>query len=180
MVEQAAVAARHWWELPPVWVSATVSLAAAFGGGLLGSLLAKRQKYWDLRRDTALEVMEVFGELHQLLNNMFHISWTLKSCAEGTNRKLWDETLKDYEHTKDEYVVALRRFWGTQGKVELVFPKNVADHMSTVHSSMSSLVSLLKEKEVSDEVEDERKARRLKFDADKKLVLAAMKRNLKI
>jgi hypothetical protein len=96
------------------------------------------------------------------------------------NQELTTQSVKEYEQTKNKYLKTIRQFRGTQGNVELVFPKNIVTKMNTVQTSLSELVALLSGSEADVDAEGMRNSRRVKFDADRKLLLEAMKKDLKI
>ncbi len=138
-----------WWS----WVSPVVTLLAAFGGGWLGSFLSRRQKYWELRRDVALEVMRVLGELQQLLNSIFHklrpgeshdfvrhIAATQgQEAAMNEADKINEQRMK----LSDEYTMAMRKFWQVKGTVSLVFSEDTLKVMDDTQDALAYLVGLL-------------------------------------
>jgi hypothetical protein len=175
MVDLAAEGAKSWW-----WVTPAVSLLGGLVGGWLGSYFAKKQRYWDLKRDTALDVMRVFGELQQILNRLFQLLQAPKLAKEEKNIKLMTDAMEDQDRALEQYLATIGKFWQAQATVVLVFPESIARQMGMVQIALSHLVELLKEKQEDAAAESEQKIRMDRFYAEKKVLTEAIKKELRL
>jgi hypothetical protein len=137
MVEQVADSAKVWW-----WVSPLVSLVGGFGGGLLGSYLSKRQKFWELKRDTAVEIMRLFGSQREAAIGMYDalkiVNRLQGEAAPSPEQK--QKAQAKHDSAQKQFQAGITQLWQLQNIARLVFPIGVYQKMEAVQSAMSELI----------------------------------------
>lgn len=152
-----------------------------------------KQRHWDLKRDTALEVMRVFGELQQLLNSLFHelkpgddpmsttASITNIAVAQGiaAATSAANKQIEERKILLNEYLLTMRKFWQAQGIVGMVFSGDISKLMNDVQNALAHLVSLLSQRDPPF-TEAEKTSRMTNLSLKETLLTEAIRKELQI
>src|ERR1700722_320823 len=98
-----------------------------------------KQRHWDMKRDAALDVVKIFGEMEQILNNVFHIRNPETITRSKQTVELANDHIQDNKNALDQYLAAIRKFWQAKETVALVFSIEVSKHMNAVQNALAQL-----------------------------------------
>lgn len=102
-----------------------------------------KQRHWDMKRDAALNVMNIFGEMEQILNNIFHIRNPETIAKASVNEIMKQEHINGYKVALEDYLAAIRKLWQARQNVALVFSEEVSKGMDEVQNALAQLAALL-------------------------------------
>jgi hypothetical protein len=102
-----------------------------------------KQRHWDMKRDAALNVMNIFGEMEQILNNIFHIRNPETMAKASANETMKQEHINAYKVALEDYLAAIRKLWQARQNVALVFSEEVSKGMDEVQNALAQLAALL-------------------------------------
>jgi hypothetical protein len=109
----------------------------------LSELTWSKQRQWDMKRDAALDVMKIFGEMEQLLNHIFHIRNPDTIAKSLVNPEMQKKHIQSYEDALKQYLEAIRKFWQARETIGLVFSESVSRQMDAVQNALALLAALL-------------------------------------
>lgn len=147
-----------------------------------------KQRHWDLKRDTALEVMRVFGELQQLLNTLFQElkpgddpEITAIGVAQGVAAAMSaaEKLVEERKKLLREYLLTMRKFWQAQGTVGMVFSADISKLMTDIQDALAHLISLLGQRDPPF-TEAEKTSRMTNLGLKKTLLTEAIRKELQI
>lgn len=102
-----------------------------------------KQRQWDMKRDAALDVMKIFGEMEQILNHIFHIRNPDTIAKSLVNAEMQKKHIQSYEDMLKQYLEAIRKFWQVRETVGLIFSESVSKQMDSVQNALALLAALL-------------------------------------
>ena len=137
-----------------------------------------KQRHWDMKRDAALDVVKIFGEMEQILNNVFHIRNPETITRSKQTVELANDHIQDNKNALDQYLAAIRKFWQAKETVALVFSIEVSKHMNAVQNALAQLAALLGDDSPSGPAA--KAARRDALHREEKLVTEALRKELGI
>jgi hypothetical protein len=137
-----------------------------------------KQRHWDMKRDAALDVMKIFGEMEQILNNVFHIRNPETIARSKQTVELANDHIQDYKNALDQYLAGIRKFWQARESVALVFSIEVSKHMNAVQNALAQLAALLGDDSPSGPAV--KAAQRDALRREEKLVTEALRKELGI
>jgi hypothetical protein len=137
-----------------------------------------KQRHWDMKRDAALDVMKIFGEMEQILNNVFHIGNPETIARSKQSVVLANDHIQDYRNALDQYLAAIRKFWQASDTIALVFSTEVSKHMDAVQNALARLAALLGDDSPSGPAA--KAAQRDALRREEKLVTEALRKELGI
>lgn len=112
-----------------------------------------KQRRWELKRDTALDLMRVFGEIQQLVNTIFHdlrpgesqedIKNIFEAQGQAAAVDAVQRRVEEQKRLANEYLLSMRKFWQVKGTIGMVFSKEIPELMNRVQNALAHLISLL-------------------------------------
>jgi hypothetical protein len=139
-----------------------------------------KQRHEEMKRDTALEIMRVGGELQRLYNTMFYLNKASTIALAKTNVNLGQDHIKEYKDSYKEYLVTISKFWQVQGIASLVFSDVIMQKMTNVQNDMSKIAALLQQKGTESSIDAEVLARKATLQISQDELRLAIRKELDI
>jgi len=100
-----------------------------------------KQRHWELKRDTAIEIMRLFGSLLEGSRNVFEAAIKKRQADAGGDPDSKAKASKQYEDSYVHFAAAMTMYWQQEEIAKLVFSAPISEKIGVLKRKFQALVA---------------------------------------
>jgi hypothetical protein len=102
-----------------------------------------KQRHWDIKRDTAMDIMRVYGRLQEASANLFEAASYRDMAQHLTSQEVNAKAAQKHETAYKQFQAAMTTFWQLEEIARLIFSTKVYEKMDIVKRAFNKLAAAL-------------------------------------